>query len=429
MTTTLDYIPATLPPNEEERLRSLNSLHILDTEPEERYDRVTRLAKDIFEVPVVFISLIDRERQWFKSRQGVNICETSRDTSFCAHTILGTETVVIEDTLLDKRFARNPHVIGEPHIRFYAGHPLAGPQNQNIGTLCVADQQPRAFGSKEKRMLVELARVVEHELFLFDRLESQERLLEAHRSLHKSQQHLRQELFEAGQYVRSLLPPKITKSPIKVDWSFHPSEHLGGDAFHYYWLNDHTFIFFLLDVAGHGLGAALFSVSILESLREKSLSDVDFTNPGKVLEALNRTFTMSKHGNKFFTLWYGVYNSTNGELAYATGGHPQTILLRKENEKPELLGPPGHLVGAFANINYQNQYRTLQKGDRLFVFSDGLYEAADPLGDRWSIGQLGEFFLEQNPTLSAEQLTETVRLTREIETFQDDVSLLRLIFD
>jgi diguanylate cyclase (GGDEF)-like protein len=157
--------PAT-PLDETRRLRSLHNLRILDTDPEERFNRITRLARRLFNVPIALVSLVDRDRQWFKSRQGLQACETSRELSFCGHAILKEATFVVEDACKDPRFADNPLVTDEPNVRFYAGHPVHGPDGQRVGTLCVIDQQPRTFAPSEIESLMELASMVDRELSL-----------------------------------------------------------------------------------------------------------------------------------------------------------------------------------------------------------------------------------------------------------------------
>ena len=132
-----------IPKNEAQRMESLRSLHILDTPAEERFDRITRLAKRLFGVPIALVSLVDESRQWFKSRQGLDATETPREISFCGHSILCDDTMVIADAAQDERFADNPLVTDEPHIRFYAGCPVQTPDRQRIGTLCIIDRQPR----------------------------------------------------------------------------------------------------------------------------------------------------------------------------------------------------------------------------------------------------------------------------------------------
>ena len=153
-----------VPHDEQARLETLRSIHILDTAPEERFDRLTRLAKRLFGVPIALVSLVDENRQWFKSCFGLSVTETSRDISFCGHAILGTDLFIIPDTIADDRFADNPLVLNDPYIRFYAGCPLRGPNGHKLGTLCIIDRQPRSLGKDDIEALTDLASMVEREL-------------------------------------------------------------------------------------------------------------------------------------------------------------------------------------------------------------------------------------------------------------------------
>ncbi len=152
------------PLDETRRLRSLHSLRILDSAPEDRFDRITRMVKRMFDIDICLVSLVDSNRQWFKSRQGLDVCETSREISFCGHAIIEDRPFIIEDTLEDPRFADNPLVTGEPHIRFYAGHPVHGPGGHRIGTLCLIDRLPRTFSQTDVEMLKDFAALVDDEL-------------------------------------------------------------------------------------------------------------------------------------------------------------------------------------------------------------------------------------------------------------------------
>jgi signal transduction histidine kinase/GAF domain-containing protein len=151
------------PPDEAHRITALEELQLLDTLPEERFDRLTRLAARIFNIPIALVSLIDRDRQWFKSRHGLEAPETARDISFCGHAILREELLVIENAPDDKRFADNPLVTGGPNIRFYAGAPLHDRHGYRVGTLCVIDNKPRIFSEDDKTTLRDLADLVERE--------------------------------------------------------------------------------------------------------------------------------------------------------------------------------------------------------------------------------------------------------------------------
>lgn len=153
-----------IPDNELERLATLKSLNILDTAPQERFDRITRLAKRLFGVPIALVSLVDADRQWFLSAFGLDAKETSRDVSFCAHAINTDEILSVPDTLEDPRFHDNPLVAGEPSIRFYAGFPISVGENSKIGTLCLIDQMPREFSEEDRALLNDLGRMVEQEI-------------------------------------------------------------------------------------------------------------------------------------------------------------------------------------------------------------------------------------------------------------------------
>jgi diguanylate cyclase (GGDEF)-like protein len=152
------------PADEEDRIITLRSLNLLDTEKDERFDRLTRLALHVFEVPIALVSLVDESRQWFKSCFGLSVSETHRDVSFCGHAILGDEAFVIQDTHKDPRFTDNPLVTGEPYIRFYAGYPIRYSDGSKLGTLCLLDQSPRHFTQREQLILEDLAKIVEHEI-------------------------------------------------------------------------------------------------------------------------------------------------------------------------------------------------------------------------------------------------------------------------
>jgi len=159
-------IVANIPENEKERLQALLSYEMLDTGPEVQFEEITRLAAEYCDTPVALVSLIDESRQWFKSKYGIDESETHRDFAFCSHAILGKETMVVNDTLTDARFIKNPLVTNPPNIRFYAGTPLTTPDGYNIGTLCVIDRKARTLNEKQKFALEIMARIVMKELEL-----------------------------------------------------------------------------------------------------------------------------------------------------------------------------------------------------------------------------------------------------------------------
>ncbi len=156
--------PPTMPADETTRIDTLRALNILDTSPDERFDRLTRLAKRLFGVPIALVSLVDADRQWFKSCVGLAATETSREVSFCGHAILEDDIFLVPDALMDPRFSDNPLVVDDPNIRFYAGCPLRVANGSKLGTLCIIDRDPRDFDDHDRELLRDLARMAEQEL-------------------------------------------------------------------------------------------------------------------------------------------------------------------------------------------------------------------------------------------------------------------------
>lgn len=161
---------APLPEDEENRLDALYAYGILDTDADKAFDDLTELASFVCETPIALVSFVDRDRQWFKSKVGIEAEQTPRDVAFCAHAILGDDPLVVPDSHRDERFAANPLVTGEPNVRFYAGAPLITPDDHRIGTLCVIDHQPRELTAKQKSALQALARQVIDQLELRSKL-------------------------------------------------------------------------------------------------------------------------------------------------------------------------------------------------------------------------------------------------------------------
>jgi GAF domain-containing protein len=168
---------APMPENEAERLSALREFQILDTEAEKVFDDLTRLATYICKTPMALITLIDSDRQWFKSKIGLSQTETSRDVSFCAHAILQTDTFIVPDAAEDERFKDNPMVASDPHIRFYAGSPLTTFEGHRLGTLCVIDQVPRILSEGQLAALKALSYQATTQLELRREVKTLRRLL------------------------------------------------------------------------------------------------------------------------------------------------------------------------------------------------------------------------------------------------------------
>jgi GAF domain-containing protein len=201
---------APIPKNEAQRIKVLWQYDILDTVPEEVFDDLTELAARICEAPIALITLVDEDRQWFKSKVGVTINETSRDISFCGHAIEQSDLFIVPDATLDQRFAENPLVTSDPKIRFYAGAPLITPDGHALGTLCVIDKVPRELRPDQKQALRVLARHVMTQLEL--RRHSRE-LARAHQAHEHIQSQLKKAQAELAKVHRELDKHKAKASP------------------------------------------------------------------------------------------------------------------------------------------------------------------------------------------------------------------------
>jgi sigma-B regulation protein RsbU (phosphoserine phosphatase) len=420
-------ISAPVPVDEAERLAELQALEVLDTPSEARFDAIVELAARVFRVPISYVAMIDANRQWLKSRCGLEVSETSREISFCAHTILQDGPLVVPDALLDDRFRDSPLVTGDPFVRFYAGHPLKGPGGRNVGTLCLADRVPRTLSDCELEILARLARVAEHELGMVSLIRTQRELLDTKTRLIEAQRRLDEELAEAAAYVQSLLPPPL-QCPVRIDWQFVSSSKLGGDFFGYRWLDDHRLAIYLLDVMGHGVGAALLSTSVESALRGGSLAGLTFDDPAEVIARLNLAFPMDENGGRFFSIWLGIYDSRRS-LVYANAGHPPGLLF--ENGNVSKLSGTGMMVGVMPDATFLSRRVPIPPKSRLYLYSDGAYEITLLRGDMLLVEGLQAIFAHV-AAIDGPQTAEVLRLIREAQgnaEFKDDVSLLEVAFN
>jgi sigma-B regulation protein RsbU (phosphoserine phosphatase) len=248
----------------------------------------------------------------------------------------------------------------------------------------------------------------------------------------RSQKKLAGELAEAAAYVRSLLPAPLL-GMVQAEWCFQPSAELGGDAFGYHWLDRDHLAIYLLDVCGHGVGAALLSVSVLNALRNQTLPGTHFYRPAEVLVALNRTFPMQSQNNLFFTMWYGVYRPSNRELAFASGGHPPALMLVTEHEEKQLVVPlrtEGPAVGCLDEARYSATTQGIPPGTRLMVFSDGVFEILQG-NDRAGTWKefLESFTLPEVQNLRPDERFCRALHSRGADSLEDDFSFVELRFD
>lgn len=254
------------------------------------------------------------------------------------------------------------------------------------------------------------------------------RVLKLRQELWEQKQLLETELAEAEAYVRSLLPNDLTEK-IPITARFIPSRLLGGDCYDYYWLDPDYLAIYLLDVSGHGLGSALLSTSVLNVLRSQSLPSVNFYRPEKVLNALNETFQMNDQNEKYFTIWYGVYNRANRQLLYASAGHPPAVLVTTHTNQTQTIEPlktAGLPVGMLPDTKYQWQRCHIPASSRLYLFSDGVYEIQQSDNSIMGLDDFINILAQHTADKDIDEILSQVSSRTKSHTFSDDLSLLEV---
>ncbi len=250
------------------------------------------------------------------------------------------------------------------------------------------------------------------------------------RDLQIQKQRLEAELTEAADYVRSLLPRPIS-GEVSINAEFLPSSQLGGDCFDFYWLDADHLVIYLLDVSGHGLAAALPSISVHNLLRSRSLPTASLFHPDQVLRDLNGIFQMDKQHEQYLTMWYGIYDRSNQELKYASAGHPPALVLANQSQAPiQTLATYSMAIGLFPDTEYTTNTCTLNLPATLYVFSDGIYEIAKPDGTIWGLSNFMDFIrtLDHQLEPNLMQLIQQIQTLTKCNNFQDDCSIIQIKF-
>jgi serine phosphatase RsbU (regulator of sigma subunit) len=257
--------------------------------------------------------------------------------------------------------------------------------------------------------------------------------------MEKAESCLAAELQAAGNYVQRILPPPIHSGAVRVDWSFLPSAQLGGDSFGYHWVGDRFFVCYLLDVVGHGSGAALLAISVSNAIRSLLLRDAaELPDPAAVLSHLNDSFPMEEQFDLTFSMWFGIFDLRSRELSFSSGGHPPALLICPESESDSPgnvqvleLGTEGVSVGSWADYPYATERVIIPPAAKLFVYSDGAYEIPLENGLQWSFP---EFVSSLKNTAhmadgEVEYLRKRVLSLLGTPALPDDFCILRLLFD
>jgi stage II sporulation SpoE-like protein/GAF domain-containing protein len=348
--------------DEAARLRALEMLDVLHKGPEERFDRITRMAQQLFGVSAAAVTLVTGQVQVHKSQHGpMTLGDGPRELAFCDHTIRDSQTFVVEDATVDERFATNPSVVGSPHIRFYAGHPLHGSGGHRVGALCLVDEHPRAFSGEERALLAELASWVQREL---DRTA---------------------ELDSAARVQQALLPPGVPQVPgYEVAGMCLPAGSVGGDFYDWHCGTDGQLVLTLADVMGKGLAASIIMATVRAVMRSTTRDG----DPGHaVTEAAATLHEDLERTGRLVTLCHAQLDPARHELRYADAGHGLMLLVRADGtaHRPTAGGLP---LGVLADQTWAESVVHLEPGDTVLAFSDGLLDLYDGTLD--SLDQIAE---------------------------------------
>lgn len=381
---------------------------------------------------LVKVLLVDDQKIIFESLRRMLADEGDIEFAYCCDPTKAIDmanefepTVILQDLLM-------PEMEGMTLVRYFRANPKT--KEVPLIVLSVKEEpevKSEAFANGANDYLVKLpskeevlARLRYHSKGYISLLERNE----AFEKLAKSQLALQKELAEAADYVRSLLPEPLS-GEIATSWKFHPSAQLGGDAFGYHWLDSDNFAIYLLDVCGHGVKAALLSISVINVLRSQSLPGADFLQPASVLSELNQAFPMEKNQHMFFSMWYGVYNRQLKNLVYSSGGHPPAFLINERHQVIE-LDTDGVLVGAFSDSKFAQETTMMHIPSRLVVYSDGVFELDKPDQTKVTFSEFKEQFetLVKREGQIVEKIESWARGIQGQGKFDDDFSVLEVKF-
>ena len=274
----------------------------------------------------------------------------------------------------------------------------------------------RVESSLEKKRLRDLDR-----LRVFE-IQREKELLE------KTQKRLSKELDDAAKYVRSILPDPVATPSHTIDWYYEPTGELAGDSFGYHHIDDDHLAIYLLDVCGHGVGAALLSVSAINAIRTAGIKGVDFLEPSAVLEGLNEAFPMDRNNDMYFTIWYGVYHVPTRTLCHASAGHPPALLLHPNKEVLE-VNEPGMITGLMPGTRYKSSSLEIPPDSKLLVICDGTYEVKKPDGAWLEFSEFKEFLEKHGRKKDLfQQLLEWIRSMNGPGPLADDFSIIKIHF-
>jgi hypothetical protein len=394
------------PEIEDARMRAVDQLQLLGSPPEERFARITRMARQIFDVPMAAVSLLDRDHQWFKQNDGLDLAGAiPRQETVCRATIArvyeGVEepALIIEDARKDPMFCELPAIKSEGGVRFYAGYPLFGPGGHPVGTFCIYDTEPRHLDGEQVETFRELAGWVQRELEQSD------------------------EMNRAAEVQRHLLPRPLGDLPgYSVCALCLPAFAVGGDFYDHY-RSQRGVIFTVADVMGKGLGAAILTASVRSALRAASRA-VDMVPGGADLaDAVNSVAEQLSDDlastDTFVTLFHARLDTDTGSVRYVDAGHGIAVVIRNDGAV-EPLSSEGLPLGILPDDTWVSKDVVLEPGETLVIASDGVL---DLIGDGSDVRPALKF-VATNPAPS--ELCAQTRAMAARNAAIDDITLVAI---
>jgi phosphoserine phosphatase RsbU/P len=394
------------PEVEDARMRSVEQLHLLGSEPEERFARITRMARQVFGVPMAAVSLVDRDCQWFKQNDGLDLAGTvPRQQTICRATIarmymnVDEPALIIEDARKDPDFCQLPAIKAEGGVRFYAGYPLFGPGGHPVGTFCIYDTKPRSLDSEQIETFRELAGWVQRELERID------------------------EMDRAVQVQSHLLPRPLGELPGYTLCALCiPAFAVGGDFYDHY-SSQRGVIFTVADVMGKGLGAAILAASVRSALRASSRAVDEMDRGADLADAVNSVSAQLSDDlastETFVTLFHARLDVATGAVRYVDAGHGFAVIVRKDGTL-EPLSSEGLPLGVLPEEKWVSHDVTLEDGETLVVASDGVL---DLIGDGMDVRPALKFVAEHTDPV---ELCQQARALAEAGAALDDVTLVAI---
>lgn len=308
---------------------------------------------------------------------------------------------------------------------------VSSASDQRIGQADSSNVQLQQALDSNHKLEMELADLqILYENIMEHGVAVEDQLAEKNTELERIQKRLVAELAEAASYVESILPAPLKEAP-HTDWRFVPSSELGGDSFGYHWIDDDHFGIYLLDVCGHGVGAALLSVTAINVLRNGAIAGGYILDPGRVLTSMNTSFDMDKQNGMYFTLWYGIFQKSTRTLNYCSGGHPPAVMISWDSDgqaNTTCLSTPNMVIGGMQGIEYKKNSCPVPENARLFVFSDGAYEIKKKEGGMLELEEFCEklALIRPGSDYGLDQLIFELRDMQGSTMFEDDFSLMQI---